>query len=200
MKAAVVVLVLAIIGLGPLSTTSCSVDRHSSDFTCTSDSDCKDSTRTCDRGYCVESSSDGCPSPCTSCDLTDLSCRIDCSASKPCGNVQCPLGFACTIRCSNASACGSIDCAQGASCDISCDGALACGGINCGFGQCSVDCAGTDACQTIDCVTSCACDVRCNNPEACPPPSCPPGLTYCTRGAVPGATCDSSQDGCDRCP
>jgi hypothetical protein len=34
---------------------------------------------------------------------------------------------------------------------------------------------------------------------ACPPPSCPPGLPYCTRGGVAGATCDSSQVGCDRC-
>jgi hypothetical protein len=37
---------------------------------------------------------------------------------------------------------------------------------------------------------------------ACPSPSCPPGLpglSLCTRGGVIGATCDSSEDGCDRC-
>lgn len=198
MKAAPAVLILAIIELGTLSTTSCSVTRHSSEFACNIDSDCKDNTRTCDQGYCV-ARNNGCPAPCDSCDLTDMTCRIDCSTSRPCGSVQCPLGFACTIRCSNANACGSIDCVPGASCDISCDGAMACGSINCGFGECSVDCAGTSSCQTIDCFTSCACDVKCNNPLACPPPSCPPGVPSCTRGGAPGATCDSSQDGCDRC-
>ena len=198
MKPAVIVAVLALIGLGTLST--CSVHRLSAGFACNSDSDCNDNARTCDQGFCVERAN-GCPSPCSDCDPIDKTCLITCSATRPCGSVQCPLGFDCTIKCNNANACSSIDCAQGASCDISCSGPLSCGSINCGSGPCNIDCSGTSSCQTIDCARSCACDVRCNNQMACPPPSCPSGLglSLCTRGGVAGATCDSSEDGCDLC-
>jgi len=199
MKPAAIVRVLAVIGLGALPATTCSVDRHSSEFACTSDSDCKDTTRTCDQGYCVERASNNCPSPCTSCDLSNGTCQITCNAGRPCGNVQCPFGFDCTIKCNNANACGSIDCVPGTSCDITCNNGLACGPINCGFGECSVDCNGTSACQTVDCFTSCKCDVKCNSVTDCAPPSCPPGPTFCTQDEIPGATCDSSPDGCDRC-
>ena len=179
------------------SVTSCFVSRLSDGFTCSGNGDCHDG-RVCDQGYCVETM---CPSPCTSCDTVDRTCRIDCNGSKPCGAVQCPAGYDCTIRC-NAGACGDIDCAQGTGCRIDCGGSQACGAINCGKAACQVDCSGPQSCPSIDCRDSCRCDVSCSNLQvACPSMACPDRFgTLCTRNGTVGERCNSSEDiVCDIC-
>ncbi|HEU4727605.1 MAG TPA: hypothetical protein VFT22_06945 [Kofleriaceae bacterium] len=198
MKVAAVTAMIVLAAVQLLPSSGCSVDRHSSEFACTSDGECADA-RICDQGFCVEAER-ACPSPCDDCSFSAMTCQIVCNAANPCGSVQCPAGFACTIRCGNPGACASIDCAQATRCDISCNNAMACGPINCGSGECSVDCSGSESCQAVDCAGSCSCDVKCNNPMACPAPSCPMGPTQCTRNNELGAPCDSSQQGCDSCP
>jgi hypothetical protein len=199
-KAAAILGVLMVAGLAA-SMPSCWVHRKSDEVACNTTSDCKGGG-TCENGYCL-GSSNGCPGPCTSCDLEDRTCEIDCTASQPCGNLSCPAGFECTIECSNAGACGDIDCAAATGCDIDCSGALACHNINCGPGECSISCSGPQACPSIDCVSSCACDVKCLGSAACPSMSCPTVFgtgALCTRDGSAGARCDSSEADCDRCP
>jgi hypothetical protein len=175
MKAAVVV-ILAVIALGSLSSTSCFVDRLSDRYTCTSDAQCMDG-RTCNNGYCVQSP---CPTACSSCDVAAKICNINCTQNRPCGDVQCPDGYDCRIDCSRAGSCGRI---------------------TCGPGPCDISCTGAGACPSIDCTSSCACDVRCNNAVGvCPDVSCPMVLgTACTDSGMAGAPCDSSGV-CDTCP
>lgn len=197
MKAAAVILILAIVVLGSLSMTSCLVDRHSEEFVCTVDGDCHDG-RTCSNGYCVQGA---CPSACTSCDLANKTCKIECSANRPCSTVECPAGFDCTIKCTNANACGGIDCRVATACDITCSGMASCGDITCGAGECAVDCSGPSSCTAVSCVDSCKCDVSCSNAATCPISSCPQvaGGT-CSETGMAGAGCDSSFDAlCDRC-
>ena len=203
MKAAAIILLLAVCAVGSLSMTSCLVSRKSDNFACTTDSDCDPTSgRTCDRGYCVLQGT--CPSPCTSCDLINKTCKIDCTSNKPCGSVQCPAGYDCTIRCSGTSACSNIDCAPGTGCNITCaSGMAACGGINCGPGPCTVDCAGPASCGTVDCVTSCSCTVSCNNASSCPTNSCPPQAPgmYCTQDGTAASPCNpTASPVCDHCP
>jgi hypothetical protein len=201
MKAAVLV-VLAAAGLAALSVASCSVRRVSDGYVCDPAGDsheCQDG-RSCVQGFCIEAgTTNGCPSPCTTCD-TDHSCRIECTPGKPCGNVQCPAGYDCRIRCNNTGACGTVDCAQAHSCDIDCSGSASCGNINCGMHECAIDCSGAFACPEIDCAASCSCDVSCTGPAACPVPVCPMGSRGpCTQDGSAGAPCDSTEPGCDVC-
>lgn len=201
MKPSVVIVILAAVGLGALSTASCLVSRRSEGYACSTSSDCRDPDRTCENGYCVRSP---CPSPCTVCDLTDKTCEIDCTVqSKPCGAIQCPAGFDCTIRCTKPNVCGDIDCSQSNSCDITCSATSACGAINCGPHACDISCSGTSACPMIDCADSCQCDVSCNNTtNVCPSISCPLGPTGqpCTGTGTVGENCDSSEPACNTCP
>jgi hypothetical protein len=197
-RLAAVLIVLGFAALAALP-ASCFVHRASDDYGCGSDGDCKDG-RVCDTtGFCVIASSASCPSPCTSCDVVDKTCRIECNSGKPCGNVQCPPGYDCTIRCTNSGACGSIDCAQGRSCDIACLGSASCGNLNCGPSSCSVRCSGVAACPSVDCAASCSCDVDCNQSNECPSMSCPIGAGPCTANGSAGAPCDSSEPGCGLC-
>lgn len=197
-KGPIIVVALALFGIGAMAMTSCAVNRRSDALACTTSADCHDN-RTCDRGYCVERVGD-CPSPCTSCDPGNKTCKIECSAGKPCGDVQCPSGYDCTIDCNSANACGSIDCVPGTKCDISCAGARSCGPINCGPTECKVDCSGLAACPSIDCAAACSCDVDCNNATACPSMSCPQSLDYCAKTTAAGQVCDSGASPlCDRC-
>jgi len=197
MRAAASILVLAV-----LSMTGCVVSRKSDHFTCTTDSDCDPTSgRTCDRGYCVLQGT--CPSPCTSCDLTNKTCKIDCTSTKPCGSIQCPVGYDCTIKCTGTGACSNIDCNPGTACDITCtSGMAACGAINCGPGECIVDCATPSTCGNVDCVTSCSCEVKCNN-ATCPTNSCPlqPAGLYCTQDGTAASPCAPNANAlCDHCP
>jgi hypothetical protein len=182
------------------ATTSCWVHRKSDDLACNTTGDCRNGG-TCENGYCLGGTSNGCPAPCTSCDLGHLTCEVDCAQGQLCGALHCPAGFQCTIKCS-AGACGDIDCAAAQSCDIECQGAGACHNINCGPGACSISCS-AQACSAVDCMASCACDVSCPNPNTCPIMSCPTVFgtgALCTRQGIPGARCDSSQSDCDTCP
>jgi hypothetical protein len=191
MKTSVVIVVLAIFGLGVLSTTSCLVNRRSEDYACDDEADCHDG-RVCESGYCVRSGS---------CNPAERTCEFQCSASKPCGVIQCPTGFDCTIKCSNANACGEIDCRTAGGCDISCAGSAACGAITCGALACEIDCSGAASCGAVNCADSCGCDVRCNN-AACPTMACPQiSSLYCTRDGTANTPCASSNDpACDTCP
>ncbi|HET7503448.1 MAG TPA: hypothetical protein VFK02_20645 [Kofleriaceae bacterium] len=197
MKTPAVAVILALAGVPLVLAASCSVNRHSSEFACTTDDQCMDG-RICDHGFCVEGEPP-CPAGCDDCSFTSMTCQINCNAANPCGSVQCPAGFECSIRCTGPGACATVDCAQGTGCEISCNNAMACGPINCGPGDCLVDCSGSSSCQTVDCASSCGCDVKCNNPMACLSPSCPMGPTQCTRNNELGAPCDSSQQGCNVC-
>ena len=186
----------ALAALGALAILSCSVHRLSDSFRCDNNGDCADG-RTCERGFCVERE---CPRECSSCNGS-RTCVINCSANRPCGDVQCPPGFECSVRCNNAGACGDIDCAQADGCEVDCSGPVSCGAIRCGEQACTIECSGTASCPAIDCVDACACDVDCNNPTACPVVSCPAaGGTVCTDQEEPGAPCDSSVSvACDTC-
>ena len=199
MKAFAILLVLTIFGLGALSTTSCLVTRRSEDFACNANTDC-DSGRACENGYCVQAP---CPAACSSCNVTAMTCKIECGASSPCGMVQCPAGYTCTIRCSNANACGDIDCALGTGCDITCGGTNSCRNINCGTSACNIDCSGQEACPSIDCASSCKCDVSCNNTtNVCPSIMCPMSSASkpCNKDGTPGEVCDSSAGpACAKC-
>jgi hypothetical protein len=196
MRSAILAL-LAIVGLGLASSSSCFVNRLSERFTCTTSDDCDDG-RTCDEGYCVDAP---CPSQCSSCSLLAGTCQINCNANRQCGDIQCPAGFECDIRCNNSNACDDIDCTAAESCDIDCSGVGSCGAIRCGTGECQVECTGAGACPSIECATSCACEVACNNLAACPSMSCPLD-TVCREGGVTGAPCDPNEDSdlCDTCP
>lgn len=196
-KLAAVLLVLGCAGLAALP-ASCFVHRVSEDFACQVNRDCADG-RVCDQGFCIEAAS-LCPSPCTSCDVDARFCRIDCTAGRPCGNLQCPAGYDCEIRCNNSGACGAIDCAAAASCDIDCAGPASCGNLHCGAGECAIRCQGTGACPSVDCAASCACDVACNQPAWCPSMACPTTvLGPCTQEGSAGAPCDSTEPGCGLC-
>jgi hypothetical protein len=156
--------------------------------------------RVCDDGFCVEMP---CPSPCTSCNLPQKTCRINCDLGvRRCADLACPAGFDCTIECDTGS-CGDIDCRAAASCNIDCSGTAACGNILCGAGDCEVDCNGPTSCPFIDCASSCRCEVTCSNSLACPSMSCPVAATgeLCTEDGIAGEPCDPLQDPilCDTC-
>ena len=178
---------------------SCFVHRSSDDYVCSTSDDCR-SGRICDQGFCVVAATAGCPAQCSSCNAADMSCRIDCTANKPCGNVQCPIGWDCNLRCNNAGACGEVDCTFARSCNVDCSGAVSCGALRCGAGACDVRCSGAGACPSVDCAASCSCDVTCNNRGAdCPQMSCPRAIGPCTQNGSDGAPCDSSEPGCRLC-
>lgn len=187
---------------GAVAGTSCAVHRRSSDLpTCTTDLDCLlVNGGVCDHGYCVDAGS-VCPSPCTSCDLVDKTCDVQCDSSHICGAVKCPPGFDCTIRCDTGT-CGDIDCAGATHCRIDCRSAMACGNLNCGPAACDISCNGQGACPSIDCANSCRCDVSCNaNGVACPNMSCRVAAGGpCTRNGSAGGNCSSNPTGCDTCP
>lgn len=173
---------------------ACVVHRQSEQYACTTNRDCKD-MRVCTDGYCVDRLTEVCPAPCTSCDLTTMTCNVDCSAGQPCGDLQCPAGFACAVKCS-AQGCGNIDCALASRCTVTCTGSSACRAIDCGRARCEVSCSGQQACSTVDCSASCACDVDCNGSASCPLQHCPAPLCS-TAGA--GSVCTSAPPGCDQC-
>lgn len=197
---ATILAVLAAAGLAALSVASCSVHRLSDAFTCDPDGDGHEcgSGRFCSEGFCVQTE---CPAQCASCDTGDRTCRIQCTAGKPCGNVQCPPGYDCTIRCMNNGACGAVDCAQARSCDVACSGPGSCGNLSCGMKPCTIDCSGALACPVIDCADSCSCDVTCSNPAtSCPSRSCPMSTGGpCTDDGTAGGLCSSDPPGCGLC-
>jgi len=162
---------------------SCSIDHPSDALACTAQSDCE-SGRTCTNGYCIVANA-GCPSGCTSCDLTAKTCQIDSAGN---GDVTCPPGYACTITCGN-NGCRNIDCKDGTSCTIACTGMKSCDQIDCS-GECHITCTGSSSCANVDCRDACSCDVTCG-PNTCNDLQCPSGCGNATSCSSQAASCHS---------
>lgn len=162
---------------------SCTVDRKSETFACTTASDCADTSRSCENGYCVRSSQSGCPDHCTACntDVTPHTCTVTNTGGD---SFTCPSGFQCLLTCGggSGSTCGDITCNDKSQCLISCDGANSCGDIHCS--------------------SACACDVTCTS-GACQGATinCPhTGANYCTVDQTDGPACVSAPGGrCNSC-
>jgi hypothetical protein len=208
---------------------SCSIDKRSGAFSCTTSDQC-DSGRLCVDGFCVVGGSgtqndapqstgsdaggtkpppDGstggmCPQQCTTCSVALKTCEIDCTndACNSNGPLQCPAGYACTIACGALDACNDVDCTQATSCTVSCSGHSSCQEVDCGSGKCDIMCTGHDACGgTIDCSQSCACDVTCGSGSTAANGPCQ-GDIMCQGelcGALDGEGCTSQLPGCNTC-
>jgi hypothetical protein len=181
---------------------SCTVDRKSAKFACSNNSQC-DNGRSCQDGFCVTDGSqidgNGCPSPCTSCDLNAKVCDIQCMTSS-CGSFSCPDGYTCTIECIGNNVCHNIDCSNAAGCTITCLGTHACNNMSCGSGPCDVMCSGTQGCGDVHCSDSCKCDVQGCSGGNCGTMSCPDHGGPCTTDGNGGSPCDSNhQASCKTC-
>ena len=199
---------------------SCSIEHRSGALVCEKQADCPPD-RLCRDGCCVftgpiDASIDSrpvpldapvrpdafaCPPQCTTCDLGDMTCNIDCEltdcsdASTP---VTCPPGWDCTIACSTQGACRNLDCTQGLGCEVTCKGAGSCRDASCGPAPCDFTCAGEQSCRNVNCDTSCGCDVRCENLTSCPLQNdCPGEGNECETF---GNGCTRLRNGCDTCP
>lgn len=218
-------LALAWIAVLVLSVTgSCSVSHRSGDYACTVQTDCT-APRTCDNGFCVvpagtpidgHPASDGtqhvdakmppnpdapvntCPGQCTSCDLGQHTCKIECNNSGNCaGPVDCPPGFDCTVVCGTSNSCrNGVTCADNNACTVICSGQSTCRNITCGNGPCDVQCSGPGSCRGVSCGGSCACDVTCGSSAFCDGVTCT-GLA-CT-DTVGSNGCTSQGPGCNTC-
>jgi hypothetical protein len=136
-----------------------------------------------------------CPAGCTSCNVAQKTCVIDCQQGGCDNQVVCPTGYHCDIACDTANSCRSgVNCVGGASCTIQCTGDQSCRNIACGPGRCDVTCSGPSSCRGVQCNNSCACDVlctglqSCTNTIACTAPACDVGLG-----------CSSAPTGCHSC-
>jgi hypothetical protein len=192
----------------------CSVSHKSQEYVCTTQNDCADHPNTvCQQGFCIVPGSidapgrsdaprDGsgggqCPSGCTSCNLTQKTCTMDCSqeAGFCQSQVSCPTGFHCDIQCNSDNACRSgVTCTAGASCTITCSGNSSCRGVQCGAGPCDVTCSGPSSCRDVSCGNSCACDVLCTGSQ-----SCAQGISCTSLLCSSGLGCSSVQAGCHSC-
>jgi hypothetical protein len=188
----------ALLGL-VLIFASCSTHHASDQFSCTTSSDCA-SDRTCDNGFCVikgtidapmqivdaprGDAANTCPAGCTSCNVTQKTCTIDCALTSCVQQIKCPTGYHCDIQCKGDGACrNGVDCQSAASCNVQCPGTSSCQDVQCGAGPCDVNCTGVSSCRTVTCGSSCACDVTCtgsmscrNAAPVCTSPACMMGL------------------------
>lgn len=161
--------------------SSCSVTHRSGDYACTSTKDCTGS-RVCDNGFCIVpgsidapgppkdsgSGSNGCPTGCSSCNVTQKQCTIDCRSSSCNGQVTCPTGYHCDIKCDVDGSCrNGVNCQTASSCTVECTAGNACQNVQCGLGPCDVMCTGQGSCRGVSCNQSCACDVICNSGADC---------------------------------
>ena len=174
----------------------CSVNHRTGDISCDAEQRCANG-RTCVDGFCVVAADSGvvdalprpgdaavCPSQCTSCDLAQRSCVIDCANNGGACNqaVTCPAGWSCNVLCSLPNQCNSgvfcgnatsctigcgarqtcktVACGSGA-CNCSCSGNSSCSSVGCGLGACGDNCTGNGACSSVTCGLACACDVTC---------------------------------------
>ncbi|MGE0550708.1 MAG: hypothetical protein AB7O24_08210 [Kofleriaceae bacterium] len=188
---------------------SCSIEHRSGELQCTTQSDCADG-RLCVDGFCVQQGggpsdarSDStmpdallCPPQCSSCNLAEKSCTIDCAVTSCTGNaaVVCPVGWACSVACSVQNSCrNGVICGGATSCKVQCSGIDTCRNVECGLGPCAVTCSGPQSCRDISCGNSCACDVTCAITAACDDVSC----TDLSCTSING--CSSSQFDCNTC-
>jgi hypothetical protein len=193
--------------------TSCNITHKSDDYSCTTTLDC-DPGRLCSSdGFCVLGTSIDaakgdaprtgdaapmCPPGCTSCNVTDKSCTIDCTKTSCNTALACPAGYKCDILCNTDNSCRQgINCRQGTGCNIECSGNQSCRGITCGSGACDVSCSGASSCRNVQCGSSCACDVTCTGNQSCPDAifcKYAPALTCDT-----GSGCTSMKNFCNTC-
>ncbi|HTR50722.1 MAG TPA: hypothetical protein VMJ10_08450 [Kofleriaceae bacterium] len=192
--------------------SSCSVDHRSDEYACVSQSQCTGG-RLCMQGYCIvpgaidaarpdgrgSSGSDGgnaCPSACTSCNVAQKSCTIDCSVTSCTGTVTCPIGYSCDVKCDTASSCDNgVSCVGATSCTVECSGKASCRNVECGNGPCDVQCSGAQSCRGVSCNTSCSCAVECTGLS-----SCPAGTVECTSiGCDDGSGCTATPAFCHSC-
>ena len=171
-----------------LALAACSVSHKSQEYSCTTNADCATHMGTvCDNGFCVVPGTidapgtrpdaprgdapNGCPAGCTSCNVSQKTCTIDCSQTNVvnCMNsVQCPVGYHCDIQCKGDNTCrNGVSCVGAASCSIECIGGSSCRNVECGTGPCDVTCSGTSSCRDVSCNNSCACDVLCTGSQSC---------------------------------
>lgn len=180
---------LAVLGIVIAIVTGCSINHRSGDYTCTKPSDCA-TGRTCSTdGFCIVIGSidapghvdapkvDGaaCPAGCTSCNVTQKTCTIDCGITSCSSSVTCPAGYHCDIQCKTDNACrNGVNCLAAASCSVECTGNSSCRNVQCGPGPCDVGCSGPSSCSSeILCNNSCQCDVTCTGTGSCAtPPVC----------------------------
>jgi hypothetical protein len=161
----------------------CSVTHPSDQYACNRTQDCM-GNRQCIGGFCVVPGSidaarndgpgknpDGsnCPAPCTSCNVGQKMCTVDCSLTGACGNtLTCPTGYTCDFECKTDSSCQKgINCQLASACQVECSGTQSCHNVACGAGPCDVSCSGQGSCRGVSCGMSCACNVLCNGPESC---------------------------------
>ena len=200
------VIVGVAVGLA-LVAASCGITHRSGDYACVKQSDCS-TGRTCQDGFCVlqvledggmkmdgGSGSNGCPAGCTSCNVAQHMCDINCQSTSCSGQVTCPAGYHCTIECDQQNSCrNGVNCRNALSCALTCSGQSSCIGVECGQGPCDVQCTGAESCQEVSCGTSCACDVVCTNPT-----SCASGITCTSIACRNGSGCTSQPAFCHSC-
>jgi hypothetical protein len=210
MKLALATSVIAsVIALGVVA-TSCSINHRSDQYACTTNGDCEGG-RICDRGYCIVPGSidaprpnDGpkpnpdannCPAPCTTCNIAQKTCTINCQTANCTNMVTCPAGYKCDIQCNVDNSCrNGINCQMAAGCNIDCTGKQSCANVECGPGACDVGCIGPASCRGVDCNNSCACDVVCTGSQ-----SCTEGIQCSSLACVSGSGCTSVPAFCHSC-
>lgn len=192
-------------------TGSCSITHRSGDFACGETSECN-TGRECIDGFCVVTGSvdaphgtvdaaktpdapPACPPGCTSCNVAQKTCTIDCSLTSCAAVVTCPTDYHCDIQCDTNNSCrNGVDCEAGASCTVECSGVGSCHAVDCGAGPCDVSCSGTNSCVDVECNTSCACDVTCTGLN-----SCPDEITCTSDACRAGSGCTSVPAFCHTC-
>jgi hypothetical protein len=173
-------LALALVTLAIVA--GCSIDHRTDQYACSPTAPCGDG-RVCDQGFCVvagtidaprgdgpPSSNDAnnCPAPCTSCNVQQKTCTVNCQLTSCASLITCPAGYKCDIQCNTDNACRSgISCQTAAGCTIECSGRQACEKVQCGPGPCAVTCSGPNSCRDVACNNSCACDVICTGNQSC---------------------------------
>jgi len=205
MKPALIVLVIV---------AGCSISHRSQEYACTTQNDCNGHPNTiCQQGFCIvpgsidapkppgdvhpDMNNNNCPSECTSCNVTQKTCTVDCSQTGVVDctqTVTCPAGYHCDILCNRDGMCrNGVNCTGSASCAITCSAGNTCEGVECGPGPCDVTCSGQSSCKGVSCNNSCACDVNCTGSQACQSVACPSALC----SVFPG--CTSVPVGCHSC-
>lgn len=184
MKLAILTTALAALIAFAVSMPACDVTHKSGEYACSKNTDC-DSGRICNEGFCIVSTpvvdaprGDGprgdamgssCPPGCTTCNVMQKTCTINCMSGANCTNtVTCPPGFKCDILCNTDNSCrNGINCQMSQACNVECTGRQSCQGVQCGAGPCDVACMGVASCKGVSCGSSCACDVTCTGNQSC---------------------------------